>query len=336
MNRCASLLVWIAPWVLTGCGEDSAGVTDAAPADVPGATDAPDAPDAPTAPALCEGYTLPAQQIPVQQPALVETSGIVSSRAHPGVLWAHNDSGDTARVFALGEDGAALGELALPVPLVDAEDIALAACPGAPASTPWCLWVADTGNNARDRDDLALVAVPEPAVSPLAALGQATAAQAWRFPVTYPDGLAIDSEALVVAGGQAYLFEKVDGASARVFSGALPTVDGAAIVLAEVATLASPGIAITRGRMITGADLHPLGGRVVLRVYTGIYEYRLPPGGTLTDLPAAERREVTLGPISEGQGEAVAYDARAGALWTMSEDPDGRLAQPLHRYACAP
>ena len=78
MNRCASLLVWIAPWVLTGCGEDSAGVTDAAPADVPGATDAPDAPDAPTAPALCEGYTLPAQQIPVQQPALVETSGLYS------------------------------------------------------------------------------------------------------------------------------------------------------------------------------------------------------------------------------------------------------------------
>jgi hypothetical protein len=88
--------------------------------------------------------------------------------------------------------------------------------------------------------------------------------------------------------------------------------------------------------MITGADLHPLGGRLALRVYTGIYEYRLPPGGTLADLPAAERREVTLGPLSEAQGEAIAYDARAGALWTMSEDPQARLPQPLHRYACAP
>lgn len=332
MTAAATLMFGVlGVWSLAGCGSEHVGAPDAAPGDgAPGGTDAP------TAPALCEGYTLPAQQIAVLEPALIETSGIVSSRAHPGVLWAHNDSGDTARVFALGEDGAALGTLALPVPLVDAEDLALAACPGAPASSPWCLWVADTGNNGRDRDDLALVAVPEPAVSPLAALGQATAAQAWRFPVTYPDGLAIDSEALVIADGRAYLFEKVDGATARVFSGALPTVDGAAIVLAEVATLTSPGIAVSRGRMITGADLHPLGARVVLRVYTGIYEYRLPPGGTVADLPAAERREVTLGPLSEGQGEAVAYDARAGALWTMSEDPEASQPQPLHRYACAP
>ena len=49
--------------------------------------------------------------------------------------------------------------------------------------------------------------------------------------------------------------------------------------------MTSPGIALKYGRMITGADLHPSGTRVAIRTYTGVFEYRLAPGGT----PAEER-----------------------------------------------
>ena len=38
-----------------------------------------------------------------------EASGLVASRRHPGVLWVHNDSGDTARIFATRPDGTHLG-----------------------------------------------------------------------------------------------------------------------------------------------------------------------------------------------------------------------------------
>ena len=41
----------------------------------------------------------------VMAPATREASGIVASRKNPGVLWVHNDSGDTARLFALSYTG---------------------------------------------------------------------------------------------------------------------------------------------------------------------------------------------------------------------------------------
>ena len=40
---------------------------------------------------------------------LKQASGIIASRNQKGVLWAHNDHGDDARIFALSEEGADLG-----------------------------------------------------------------------------------------------------------------------------------------------------------------------------------------------------------------------------------
>ena len=89
------------------------------------------------------------------------------------------------------------------------------------------------------------------------------------------------------------------------------------------------------GRMITGASLHPNGDRLLLRVYTGIYEYRLGPGQTMGDLGAIAPRQVTLGPLSERQGEAVAYDTAGTGVWSVSEDWRKRPGQPLHHHDCA-
>ncbi|GHG65356.1 hypothetical protein [Streptomyces griseocarneus] len=37
----------------------------------------------------------------IQDPRIKESSGLAASRAHPGVYWTHNDSGDGANVFAV-------------------------------------------------------------------------------------------------------------------------------------------------------------------------------------------------------------------------------------------
>ena len=42
-------------------------------------------------------------------PKITECSGLAVSRKNPGVLWVHNDSGDSARLFAVKEDGTLLG-----------------------------------------------------------------------------------------------------------------------------------------------------------------------------------------------------------------------------------
>ena len=296
------------------------------------AIDAADAP-APTGP--CPGAYLPPDDVDVREPALVETSGVVASRRNPGVLWLHNDSGDQARLFALAAgDGAALGELAVPGLglAADLEDVGAATCPD--GVTP-CLWLADTGNNGKGRTDLAIYAVAEPAVSRAAPLGHATAATTWRLPLTYDAG-AIDAEALAVAadGRSLFLFEKVDAERARVFTATAPFVDGAPIVMTTAGALTSPGIAVTFGRMITGAALHPSGTRLLLRVYTGSFEYRDLGPGWASALDAAARTTVAIGPLTEPQGEAIAYDQAGRGVWTVSEDPDGLVAQPLHHYRC--
>src|SRR5437016_3618567 len=78
---------------------------------------------APPSCALCPSYGMPSARGPVPD-ALTELSGIAASRAQPGVYYAHNDSGDSPRIFALDGAGAELAQLCLAgATNVDWEDI---------------------------------------------------------------------------------------------------------------------------------------------------------------------------------------------------------------------
>lgn len=297
----------------------------------------PDRPDGgpwsmPVLPACDRGYTdVPEDRGALGYPELTEISGIVASPRAAGVLWAHNDSGNAAELFALGTDGRPLARVALPVEMLDAEDIAAAPCPD-DDSVP-CLWIADTGNVARDAADQAIVIVREPDVRPTDSELELTVDETLRVPVTFPD--AIDSEALVVLpdASALLLVEKVDASPARIYRLEAPfDEDGGE--LREVGSFNSPGVGVPLGLMITGADLHPTGAQMVLRLYTGSWEYRFAAGQGPADLGDIAPVIVTLGPLSEPQGEAIAYDDEGWGLWTASEDPDGNPGQMLHHYDC--
>jgi hypothetical protein len=265
-------------------------------------------------------------------PRVTEASGIVASRLNPGVLWVHNDSGDDARLYALAADGASLGSLKLTgVEASDFEDIAAARCPGGDGH---CLWVGDVGNNNFDRQDLSLIIVEEPLVG-VQGLGDAEARPAFVVELSYP-GDPINSEALIVEpdGSGFALFEKIDGRELRVFGHSGAIVDGARVDLEELASLDSPGIPIERGLMVTGADLHPSGDAILLRLYTGVFEYRLERGGGVESMGSVEPSLVVAGPLSEAQGEAVAYDEEGTGVWTVSEDRQLMPGQMLHHYRC--
>ena len=122
-----------------------------------------------------------------------ESSGLAVSTRDPSRLWTHNDSGDTARLFALGApvtrtvpDGR--GPHHAGVDAFDAEDLA----PG-PNST---LWLADIGDNIGQRQRIVLDRVTEPQVSANAAPAD-WPVPAQRFRFAYPDG-PHDAEALLV------------------------------------------------------------------------------------------------------------------------------------------
>ncbi len=309
---------------------------DAAPDDADAGPDEPACGGSSTeAWAVCGGlYEPPKNAGATQDEGLVEASGVTASLRDPGVLWMHNDSGDEARLFAVGLQGEALGRVRLRgVEAEDFEDINAAPCPD--GSGP-CLWVADIGDNLLERDRVLVHVFPEPEVPAEGLAEEREVSVTWTFPARYPGG-AVDSEALMVApdGKRFYLFEKIDGPQARVFRHAGPFISGRAVELEEVATFRSPGVAIPRGRMITGADMHPSGRRFLVRVYTGSFEYRLCDGQEVEDLAEVEPVVAAPGPLSEEQGEAVGYNAQGDGFWTISEDRQGEPGQVLHRYPCA-
>lgn len=344
---------------LVACGDDAApsntaqnntaardAATDTADTDGIDSTDLPDtaapdadaspdvAPDAPEPLPACTGtYAPPESAGAIGDDLLTEASGIVASRQNPGVLWLHNDSGDSARLYAIGTDGRALGRLRMSgVDAVDFEDIAAADCP---AGGGHCLWVADVGNNRRDRTTVVVYAVREPPVDPEDPFVASSTSTVWSFPLTFPDDAPFDAEALMLSpdGSDLYLFEKSDGDSARLYRHPGPLVPDQPAELAQVATFPSPGVAVDSGRLITAADLHPSGQRLLVRVYTASFEYRLTDTQTLADLGQVEPLLVAPGPLSEPQGEAIAYDEDGIGVWTVSEDDPG---QPLHYYPCVP
>lgn len=285
---------------------------------------------------VCSGSYAAPQAYSLNGPSeLIEASGITASWLNPTVVWLHGDSGTTAEIYAAREDGTFLGTLSLSdTTLVDPEDIATAPCPAAPL---WpCLWLADTGDNNHARNDAALYAIAEPEVPADLPFVSLSTDAVWRFPLSFGAG-AVDVEALAMSpdGLAAYLFEKVDASSARIFVAQGPFAENAATTATTLATLITPGVPIAKGRMITAADLHPEGSRLLLRVYTGIFEYLL-DGRAMEELPLITPRVVAWGPVSEGQGEAVAYAGSGIDVLSISEDPDGVAVQPLHRYACTP
>ena len=142
-----------------------------------------------------------------------ELSGLVQSRSHPGVFWGVNDSGNKPRVYPLRADGTlvtAPGSPEAPPGVhlsgahnVDWEAVAVDASHN--------LIVADLGNNANDRQDLALYFLPEP--SPDAP----RAAVALKVPVRYPDQTAFpppeqdrtfDAESLFTVGDDVFVLTK--------------------------------------------------------------------------------------------------------------------------------
>jgi len=286
----------------------------------------------------CEGRygELPEVRGQLGDARLGEVSGLAASLSNVGVLWAHNDSGDNAVLYALTSTGTLRATVPLPFVVSDVEDIAAASCPD--RSGP-CLYIFDTGNNAGTRSDAAVFVVHEPVIAndtgPLATL--ATATLVVRIDASTSAGLpsGIDVEAGVVApdASALYVIEKVDADGARVF--VREALDVEAGTFRQVGTLTSESAGVQFGKMITGADLHTTGAALVVRTYTGVFEHRVDDVSALLSLGDVQLQTVTFGPFSEPQGEAIAYDETGTAIITISEaagrDP---TTMPVNALVC--
>jgi len=267
-------------------------------------------------------------------PRVVESSGVAVSRAHPGVLWTHNDSGDGPYLYATDLQGRDLGFLLVPgAEAIDWEDMALGPCPTRAGS---CVYLADTGDNLERRPSVTVYAVPEP--DPPTGPGdtlRTTGAPA-VLQLRYPDG-AHDVEAIYVAprGGDLYLVSKGRSGSIGVYRVDRSQWSGsgggviATATRVQILDIRPDGGA---GRWVTSAAIRADGRLVALRTYAEIYLFYPGVGGRLT--PARERA-CELGALDEpGGGEAIDFlhDSADGTLVVTSEAR--RRAGTIHAVSC--
>lgn len=229
-----------------------------------------------------------------------ESSGIAVSGRTEGLYWTHNDSGEP-RIFAVGPDGAALGQVRIAGATVeDWEDIASAPCEGG-----HCLYIADIGDNRAKRDSITVYRVPEPAP------GETETRVAEAFHARYPGGPQ-DAEALLVTpAGEMYVVTKGETGPVALYRFPAAAAPGSAVTLEPVHQFTEKKV--DREARVTGGAISPDGRWAAVRTLNAL---SLEP---LDDFVAGRSdllHHMDLSALGEPQGEAVAFDRDGGVVLT--------------------
>lgn len=269
---------------------------------------------------LAAGAAAAGDAVDVRNPDLDELSGLAVSRADPGVLWGHNDTGDGAVLYRLGPSGEDLGTLRVKgAQATDWEDIAAFEHRGRPA-----LLIADTGDNLGARAELMLYAVTDPGRHGRAGL-------LWRLPFRFPDG-ARDCEAIAVDGGEILLVSKRDHPP-RLYRLPLPErtppAPQVAEFLGELGGLPEPALARRLLRPFadspTALDVSRDGATAVVVTLSHAYLYRRARGASWAQALARPAAVIELPDLAQVEAAALSPDGRE--LIVGSEGRPSRLAR---------
>lgn len=299
----------------------------------PTTTVAPTTTSAPegTALALCANETT-FELGQVADPMLDEVSGLVASRRHRGVIWAHNDGSERPGLFALGDDGADLGFHPLMLDgVVDVEDMAMIS-----GSEGDEILLGDIGDNGASRSSIRMYRFAEPDPAVIAPIADVEVLE-----YTYPDQAHNAEVVLVDDVNRSVVIvtkeqRRVDGIPAElgptapsfVFEGPLDIGGDESVELALVGTLdaplletrtvADPPHPISRfglGGLPTGGDVSADGALIALRTYETVWVWPRQAGTSVAESLASDPCQARVAP--ENQGEAVAF--RDSMLITVSE-----------------
>ena len=261
-------------------------------------------------------------------PELPEVSGLAASRAHPGLYWAQNDSGDGEKLIAIKSDGSRVATLHVAgAKNVDWEDL-----DSFDQAGKHYLLIADTGDNGGIRKTLTLYVVEEPAT----VRDGDTLRPAWSINFRWPDG-ARDCEATAVdvANNEVLLISK-KRVPPELFR--LPLHPGPELQTAQLLTtlrgITQPSSTDLRenpvyGRyrsQITGADLSPDGRLLAVLNYHSIHLYARSANQDWRQAMLAAPVELQFPWLP--QAEAIAFSADGTSLLIGGE----QLPSPLLRF----
>lgn len=250
---------------------------------------------------------------------LDEVSGFAASHGHDDVLWAINDGGNPARLYALSLRGQVLAQYNVEgAKNVDWEDLASFELRG-----KHYLLVADTGDNGGRRTSITLYVFEEPEK-----LANGTLRPAWTIHARWPDGPR-DCEAVAVdaAAGKILLISK-KRQPPELFTLPLADPGKAWLEPRRVSRLSGVPAASTEFRrndptmaklftQVTAADVSPDGRTLAVLTYGSVLFYRREANEDWATAVARdpEAHDVPLIP----QAEALTWSARGGGLYASGE-----------------
>ena len=247
----------------------------------------------------------------VRLPAEIhESSGLVTSHVHPGLLWTHNDSGNAPWLYGVDRSGALKAKVR--VSGGTSEDWEAIA-----SDRQGHLWIGDIGNNDNDRTDLAVHRVPEPSLD----AKQVKVDRTVRFRYGDQERLGkkpknFDAEALFWADETLWLATK-HRSDTRTTLYRFPALEGD-VVLEPVESFDVGGGDLPFGGMVTDAAVHASERQLALLTYHALFVFTRGAEGRWFSSPPrvtrfkGERR-------GRGQCEALTW-GETGLLYTNEGD----------------
>jgi len=242
---------------------------------------------------------------------IVEASGIDASVKNPGILWTHNDSGDTSRIFALDSNGNNKGTyLVKGISNRDWEDIAVG--PG-PEKGKSYIYIGEIGDNGAWYDKKYIYRIEEPVIAGKPSAVDVIINNAEVLTYQYPDGNR-DAETLMVdpLTGDILIVSKRETNVHVYHFGSAQKFENSPkqkpVQPEQIATLPLT--------YIVGGDISDKG--VLLKTYEKMYFWSREKADSFEKILSKEPQEVPY--FTEPQGEAVCWTSNSDGYYTVSEE----------------
>ena len=252
----------------------------------------------------------------VQDKALNEISGLGFGRANADTLWVHNDSGDSARLFAIDLEGTRRATLNLSKARADDwEDIALVS---APTDGGGIIYIGDIGDNRSKRTSVTVYRLEEPSLDDVETGADLQTEAYEQFELVYEDG-AHNAEALMVdpRTNQLLVLTKTEKGTTALYATESALDKKTVETLYLQTTVDLTGLNIKGFRMVTAADISADGAWMLVRTYNDAYIWPRPADGTYAEWLATTPCELPV--EAERQGEAITFSADGTYYFTISE-----------------
>tara|TARA_X000001036_G_scaffold413236_1_gene427336 strand:+ start:53 stop:868 length:816 start_codon:yes stop_codon:yes gene_type:complete len=257
-----------------------------------------------------------------------EASGIASSKINPKLIWVHNDSGDMARVYAIGLDGSYLGVLRLPGIIArDWEDMSIG--PGPKDNTDY-IYIGDIGDNFSKKNKKRIYRFEEPEVNieSLSIPFNMKINDVDKITFTYPDNKS-DSETLMIdpLTRDIYIITKRES-SPYIYSLPYPQSTSSIIVADLIGNLTiSPKRPYLMSDRIVSGDISRDGSMILIKTYYQIILINRNSKLPFSSIIKEEQR--VLDYIVEPQGESACWSWDQSGYFTISEQVKNT---PVHLY----